>query len=81
MKKLENGARVYANIGGKKEPGILLDSAWSSAGDYSQCKVELLKENPLTPGQLLRGVYPHPIQSYKLTRRYDVLPGEVQTCQ
>jgi hypothetical protein len=78
MKKLEKGARVYVAFGKRREPGVLLDFTDSAAGDYDQCQIELLKENPLSPGQLLRGVYPHPVQSYKLTKRYEILPGEVQ---
>ena len=76
----ERGARVWVQLGKRKEAGILLDFAFSSEGDYMQCKVELLKVNPFSPGQLLRQVYPQPIQSYKLTKRFDseILPGEVQ---
>ena len=78
----ERGARVWVKLGSKKEAGILLNFGFSSEGDYMQCKIELLVVNPLVPGgQLLRQVYPHPIQSYKLTKRYETLPGEVQDGQ
>jgi hypothetical protein len=76
MKKLKKGARVYVQFGSKREAAILLDYADSPNGDYQQCKVELLKENPLSPGQLLRNVYPKPVQDYKLTKRYILLRGE-----
>ncbi len=80
MKNPEKGSRVWVQLGKRKEAGIVLDTAHSSEGDYLQCKVELLAVNPLVPEQLLRQVYPKPVQSYKLTKRYDheVLPGEVQ---
>jgi hypothetical protein len=81
MKHLEKGALIYVQFGKKHEPAILLDFADSPNGDYQQCQVELLKENPLSPGQLLRSVYPKPVQSYKLTKRYVTLRGEVQPCQ
>lgn len=79
MKHPEKGARVWVQLAGKKKiAGIILDSGFSAEGDYDVCKVELLVVNPLSPGQLLRQVYPKPIQSYKLTKRYDheLLPGE-----
>ncbi len=76
MKNLEKGARVWVQLGKSKEAGILLDWAFSPEGAYYQCKVELLKVNPLAPTQLLRQVYPRPIQSYKLTQRHEMLPGE-----
>lgn len=80
MKHPEKGARVWVQLNGKKEAGIVLDSGFSSEDNYDQCKVELLVVNPLAPGgqQLLRQVYPKPIQSYKLTKRFDheILPGE-----
>lgn len=80
MKHLEKGDRVWVQLSGTKTAGIVLDTAFSAEGDYLQCKVELLIVNPLAPEQLLRQVYPKPVQSYKLTKRYDheVLPGEVQ---
>ena len=80
MKNLEKGMRVWVQLGKTKEAGVLQDFAFSAEGNYYQCKVELLKVNPLAPAQLLRQAYPQPIQSYKLTKRYDheVLPGEVQ---
>jgi len=76
--KLEKGARCYVQFGRRHEPAILLDFTDSPNGDYQQCKVELVKENPLSPGQLLRDVYSKPVQSYKLTKRYVVLRGEAQ---
>jgi hypothetical protein len=80
VKHPEKGARVWVQLSGAKTAGIVLDTAISAEGDYLQCKVELLVVNPLAPDQLLRQAYPRPIQSYKLTKRYDheVLPGEVQ---
>ncbi len=79
--KLEKGARVWVQMGKQKEAGILLDFT-DNRGDCDgmQCKVELLKVNPFSPGQLLRQVYPRPIQSSKLTKRFDseILPGEVE---
>jgi hypothetical protein len=76
MKDPEKGAKVWVQLAGKKVAGIVQDTAFSSEGDYMQCKVELLVVNPLVPGQLLRQIYPHPIQSYKLTKRYETLQGE-----
>src|ERR1019366_3114351 len=70
MKKLKKGARVYVQFGSKREAAILLDYADSPNGDYQQCKVELLKENPLSPGQLLRHVYPKPVHNHNHTNPY-----------
>jgi hypothetical protein len=78
MKHPEKGARVWVRLEGTKIAGIVLDSGFSSRGDYDECKVELLTVNYLAPGQqLLRQVYPRPVQSYKLTKRNAPLPGEV----
>ncbi len=82
--KLEKGMRVWVQMGKTKEAGILLDFTDNRGNcDGWQCKVELLKVNPFSPDQLLRSVYPQPIQSYKLTKRFDseILPGEVQDGQ
>ncbi len=79
MKNPEKGAKVWVQLAGKKIAGVVLDTTFSSEGDYMQCKVELLVVNPLAPVQLLRQVYLKPIQSYKLIRRYEVLAGEVQS--
>lgn len=87
MKYPEKGARVWVQMSAgkkvagimttKKVAGIVLDSAFSAEGDYMQCKVELLVVNPFSPAQqLLRQVYPKPLPSYKLTSRYEALPGE-----
>jgi transposase len=76
MKNPEKGARVWVKLDGAKTAGIVLDTAFSSEGDYMQVKVELLAINPLAPEQLLRQIYPKPIQSYKLTKRYVTLTGE-----
>lgn len=76
--KLEKNARCYVSFGKKQEAAILLEFTDSPNGDYQQCKVELIKENLLSPGQLLRNVYPKPIQSYRLTQRYVMLRGEAQ---
>ena len=74
--KLEQNARIWVQLGKKKEAGVLLEWCDSPNGDYQQCKVELLAANPFSPGQLLRNVYPRPVQSYKLTQRYSALSGE-----
>jgi hypothetical protein len=76
VKKPERGEKVWVELGKRKEAGIVLDTAFSSEGDYLQVKVELLVVNTLSPSQLLRQVYPKPVQSYKLTKRYVTLPGE-----
>jgi len=79
--KLEKGMRVWVPFGKERIAGVVLDFTDSrQCRDYEQVKVQLLKVNPLSPGQLLRQVYPRPIQSYKLTKRFDseILPGEVQ---
>jgi hypothetical protein len=78
MKDPKKNAKVWVQLKGKKIAGIVLDTAFSSEGDYMQCKVELLVVNALATDQLLRSVYPRPIQSYKLSKRYNTLPGEVQ---
>jgi len=79
MDRLEKGMRVWVAFGKQKEAGILLDfEGMKTVGNYQRCKVELLKANPLSAGQLLRQTYPHPVQSYKLTKRYCALEGEVQ---
>ncbi len=78
MKNLEKDMRVWVQLAGKKTAGIVLDTAFSSEGGSMQCKIELLVVNPLVPAQLLRQVYPKPIQAYKLTLRRETLPGEVQ---
>jgi hypothetical protein len=71
--KVNYGVPVYVRFGqGKKatkEKGIILDFADSAEGNYYWTKIELIKENPLSPGQILRQVHPHPIQSYRLTQR------------
>ncbi len=77
MKDFEKGARVWVQMGKRKEAGIVLDTAFSAEGDYMQVKIELLVVNTLSPGQLLRQIYPRPIQSYKLTKRLEALPGEL----
>jgi hypothetical protein len=76
MRNPEKGDKVWVRLGKQKEAGIVLDTAFSSEGDYLQVKVELLVVNALSPGQLLRQVYPKPVQSYKLTKRYVTLTGE-----
>jgi hypothetical protein len=54
----EKDEKVWVQLGKQKEAGIVLDTAFSSEGDYLQVKVELLVVNALSPGQLLRQVYP-----------------------
>jgi len=78
VKDPEKGAKVWVQLSGAKTAGIVLDTAFSSEGDYMQCKIELLAVNPLVPAQLLRQVYPRPIQSYLLSKRGETLPGEAQ---
>jgi hypothetical protein len=67
MSQVEKGVRFTVKIDGKEYTGTILDSAFSSEGDYLQCKCELEINNPLT-GQTIKSVYPKPIQSYKLRR-------------
>lgn len=69
--KVEKGVEVWVQLhkGQQKIAGTILDWAFSSEGDYLQCKVELEIDNPLSPGQVLRQIHPKPIQSYKLSQR------------
>ncbi len=69
MDAIQPGLEVWVKIGGKKVAGKVLEWAFSSEGDYLQCKVELIRENPLDPANPIRGIHPKPIQSYKLTYR------------
>ncbi len=79
--KIACGMPVWVRFGrGKKatkERGIILDFADCAEGDYYWTKVELFKDNPLSPGQTLRQVYPQPVQSYRLSIRVIRSLGEV----
>jgi hypothetical protein len=78
MKHPEKGALVWVKLEGTRIAGIVLDSGFSSRGDFDECKIELLAVNHMVPGQpLIRQVYPRSVQSYKLTKRNAPLPGEV----
>lgn len=71
--RIDYGVPVWVRFGqGRKaikEKGLILDFADSAEGNYYWTKVELIKENPLSPGQILRQVHPQPIQSYRLSLR------------
>lgn len=64
-------------IGGKKNqpdvPGVVLETAFSSEGNYMQCKVEIEVTLPGWDGKPLvsKRVHPRPIQSYKLKKRIE----------
>lgn len=59
----------WAMLGGIKHEAIIKEFEFASQGDYYWCKIEIIKDNPLWTGQVLRAIYPKPIQSYYLTRR------------
>lgn len=63
-------------IGGKKGqpdvPGTILQWAFSSEGDYLQCKVEVQIDLPGWQGPITqKRVHPRPIQSYHLKKRVE----------
>lgn len=75
MDSVQRGQSVWVQLH-KSQPkiaGTILDYAFSPNGDYLQCMVELELPNPLVAGQVLRQIYPQPIQSYKLSKRQE--PG------
>lgn len=69
MEKLRQGLPVWVKFGKQKVAGTVLEWAWASQGDYQWVRVELEQVNALAPAQTLRQVYPHPVQSYRLTHR------------
>lgn len=74
---IEKGLAVWAQVhqGQAKIAGTIIDYAFSAEGNYLQCMVELELPNPMLPGQVIRQIYPKPIQSYKLTRRKSGTPA------
>lgn len=62
-------------VGGKKSepdiPGVVLETAFSSEGNYMQCRVEVTVTRQGLDGKPLvsKRVHPKPIQSYKLKKR------------
>jgi hypothetical protein len=70
-KHVEAGAKVRARINGQQVDALVIRSAFSAEGDYDLCQLKIAVRSPLT-GQVLTSLYPHLIQSYKLTRRYTV---------
>ena len=73
--KTDVGAKVYAEINkGNKVPAVILETAFSSEGNYLQCRLKIAQYNPMSQ-QWLVSQYNRPVQSYKLTRRTEVIPG------
>ena len=73
--KTDIGAKVYAELGkGNKVPAVVLETAFSSEGDYLQCRLKIAQYNSLS-GQWITSQYNKPVQSYKLTKRTEVIPG------
>lgn len=69
------GAKVEVRLRGKKQPptpAIILDTAFSHEGDYLQCKLKIAERNQLGSGYLV-SIYPKPVQSYKLVKRYYII--------
>ena len=72
--KTDIGAKVYAEINkGNKVPAVVLETAFSHEGDYLQCRLKIAQYNSLTQ-QWITSMYNKPVQSYKLTKRTEVIP-------
>jgi hypothetical protein len=68
------GAKCFAEINGQKIPAIILETGFSSAGDYEQARLRIAVPNPMSGGYLVSD-YHKPVQSYKLTRRFTTIPA------
>lgn len=72
--KTDVGAKVYAELNkGHKVPAVVLETAFSSEGDYLQCRLKIAQYNAMTQ-QWITSQYNRPVQSYKLTKRSEVIP-------
>lgn len=67
------GSKVFVAIKGENVPAIVLESWSSPNGDYRDCKLKIAAYNALSR-QWLISVYPRPVQSYKLSKRYKDIP-------
>ncbi len=67
------GSHVYVTINGDEVPGVVLESHPSPNGDYYDTKLKVAAYNAISR-QWLISVYPRPVQSYKLSKRYKNLP-------
>lgn len=72
--KTDIGAKVYAELSkGHKVPAVVLETAFFSEGNYLQCRLKIAQYNAMTQ-QWLASQYNRPVQSYKLTKRSEVIP-------
>lgn len=69
-----SGSKVYVDLRGKRIPAIVLESRWSSKGNYDEVKLRVAAYNELTQAWMVSN-YARPVQSYKLTKRDDMIPG------
>lgn len=73
LSKTEVGAKVYAKINGQNVPAVVLETAFSAEGNYLQTRLRIAVKNNFT-GQWMTSNYPKPVQSYKLTMRFEMIP-------
>lgn len=68
------GAKVTAKIKGKSVPALVVRTGFGSEGDYLMTWIKIAQRNELNEGAWMISEY-GPIQSNRLTKRYDVVPG------
>ena len=67
------GAKCYADINGQRIPALVLETRFTTRGDYEQARLRIAVPNQMSGGYLVSN-YPKPVQSYKLTRRTNTIP-------
>jgi hypothetical protein len=67
------GSKVFVALNGQDIPAIVLESRPSFNGDYRNCKLKVAVYNAISR-QWLVSVYPKPVQSHKLRKRYKDIP-------
>jgi len=67
------GSKVFMTVAGEEIPAIVLESRPSHEGDYYDCRLRVAIYNAITREWII-SLYPKPIQSYKLRKRYKDIP-------
>lgn len=68
------GSKVFVALNSQEVPAIVLESWPSPNGDYYDCRLKVAAYNAISR-QWLVSTYPKPIQSYKLSKRYNDVSG------
>ena len=67
------GSKVFVTINGEEVPAIVEESRPSHEGNYYDCRLRIAAYNAISR-QWLVSIYPRPVQSYKLSKRYKDIP-------